>query len=385
SDLTGPFSPLVGAIVTGQEVYWEEVNANGGINGLQVVLEIRDTGYVVDNHVQMYDELKDKVVAFGHSTGSPHTVAINPQLQEDGILAIPLTWYSGWSDPAINSNLLPHGAPYCIEAQNVIGWAVEQNPDLSTLAIVSLPGDYGQDSAAGAKIAAEALGLEIVYDGEATVVPTDEAGLAAAADAIVSANPDMVWITTTPTMFGAIFGQALAKGYQGLWSGAAPTYNPAFVAPDSPIKDVVAATTFWGSYYETWSGTSPGTQEAKALLLERRPDITPFDFYFEGMIEAKIMHEALLKAYENGDLTQAGVLAAAKSLEEVDFNGLAPNETYVGDANSTVQRVMNIIKPDPEGLAAGTSGGTVIVEANYTSANAAAYEFTGACYVLGGG
>jgi ABC-type branched-subunit amino acid transport system substrate-binding protein len=384
SDLTGPFSPLVSAIVTGQEVYWENVNANGGINGLQVILEIRDTGYVVDNHVQMYDELKDKVVAFGHSTGSPHTVAINPMLQEDGILAIPLTWYSGWSDPAINANLLPHGAPYCIEAQNVIGWAVEQNPDMSTLAIVSLPGDYGQDSAAGAKIAAADLGLEIVYDGEGTVVPTDEAGLAAAADAIVNANPDMVWITTTPGMFGAIFGQALAKGYQGMWSGAAPTYNPAFVAPDSAIKDVVAATTFWGSYYETWSGTSAGTQEAKELLMGSRPDTTPFDFYFEGFIEAKILHEALLKAYANGDLTQAGVLAAAKSLEEVDFNGLAPNETYVGDANSIVQRVINIIKPDPEGLAAGTSGGTMLVESNYTSANAAAFEFTGACYVLGG-
>ncbi len=31
------------------------------------------------------------------------------------------------------------------------------------------------------------------------------------------------------------------------------------------------------------------------------------------------------QAYENGDMTQAGVLAAAKSLENVDFNGLAPD------------------------------------------------------------
>ncbi|MBW3667021.1 MAG: ABC transporter substrate-binding protein, partial [Actinobacteria bacterium] len=89
SDLTGVFSSLVQVIVTGHEVYWDNVNANGGINGLMVEVVPVDTGYVVDQHVQRYEELKDEVVAFGHSTGSPHTVAITDQLEADGILAIP--------------------------------------------------------------------------------------------------------------------------------------------------------------------------------------------------------------------------------------------------------------------------------------------------------
>ena len=97
SDLTGPFGPLVSAIVAGQEVYWGNVNANGGIHGLQVDLVVRDTVYDPVNHVQFYEELKDQVVAFGHSTGTPQTLAINEDLQSDGILAIPLTWYSGWT------------------------------------------------------------------------------------------------------------------------------------------------------------------------------------------------------------------------------------------------------------------------------------------------
>jgi ABC-type branched-subunit amino acid transport system substrate-binding protein len=33
SDLTGPFGPLVSAIVAGIRGYWEDVNANGGVNG----------------------------------------------------------------------------------------------------------------------------------------------------------------------------------------------------------------------------------------------------------------------------------------------------------------------------------------------------------------
>ena len=64
-------------IDAGHDVYWQDVNANGGINGLTVNLEVRDTGYVVDTHVQLYEELKSQVVAFGHSTGSPQTMAIN--------------------------------------------------------------------------------------------------------------------------------------------------------------------------------------------------------------------------------------------------------------------------------------------------------------------
>ncbi len=384
SDLTGPFGALVTPIVTGQEVYWDNVNANGGINGLEVKLEVRDTQYVVDNHVQLYEELKDQVAAFGHSTGSPHTVAINEGLQSDGILAIPLTWYSGWSDTNLNSNLLHHGAPYCIEAMNSIGWLKEQMGDgISTIAIVSLPGDFGLDSAEGAKKAAEALGLDVVVDLAGQILPTDEATLTAAADAIVAANPDLVWLTSTPTMYSSIFGQALAGGYQGTWSGGAPGYSPAFVAPDSPIKDAVASSMYFGIYFEPWDGNSAGTQAAKQMLADSGREFTPFDYYLEGFVEAQIMHQVLLAAYAAADMTQGGIVAAAKTLSEVTFDGLAPTESYVGSSNEQVQRAQWMVKPDPEGLVSGANGGTKIVEANYTSDIAANYEFNEACYQLG--
>ncbi len=383
SDLTGPFSSLVQVIVTGHEVYWENVNANGGINGLQVELAVEDTAYVVDNHVQKYEELKDQVVAFGHSTGSPHTVAINSQLQADGILAIPLTWYSGWSDTALNSNLMHHGAPYCIEAMNVIGYLKSQMADISTISIASMGGDYGLDSHAGAVAAAEALGLEVVYDGEGEINVADESTLAAVADEIVQAGADVTWVTTTPTAWSSIFGQALAAGYQGVWSGAAPSYNPAFIAPDSVIKDAVAAQTFWASYYAPWGHESPGTDEARQLLMDSGRVDRPITAYMEGFVEARIMHAALEAAYDAGDLTQAGVLAAAKSLENVSFDGLAPDETYVGTSDEQVQRAMFIWKPDPEALASGEHAGEEILETGYTSDIAAAYEFNEACFQLG--
>jgi ABC-type branched-subunit amino acid transport system substrate-binding protein len=382
SDLSGVFSALVQVIVTGHEAYWENVNANGGIGGLQVELVPVDTAYDPPTHVQRYEELKDEVVAFGHSTGSPHTVAINEQLQADGILAIPLTWYSGWTDPSINSNLMHHGVPYCIEAMNLIGYIQEQNPDVATIAVASNPGDYGLDSANGAMIAAEEAGLEVVYDGSGLINAADEATLTEVANGIASSGADIAFVTTSPGAFGSIFGGALAQGYQGVWSGANPSFNPALVAPDSPIAEPLAASSYWSAYTSVWTSDTPGITEAKELVSDRLPQ--PTSAVFEGFVEAQLMHAALQAAHDAGDLTQAGVLNAAKSLEDVDFNGLAPNETYVGEANEQLQRSSLIFQPDPEGLASGESAGETVLEAEYTSDIAANYEFTEACYTLEG-
>jgi hypothetical protein len=93
------------------------------------------------------------------------------------------------------------------------------------------------------------------------------------------------------------------------------------------------------------------------------------------------MHDALLKAYDNGDMTQAGILAAAKSLDKVEFAGMAPSEKYTGTADEQVQRTNVLFHVSKEDLAAGGSG-TVIVDANYMGETAKAYEFTGACFEL---
>lgn len=381
SDLTGIFSPLVQVIVAGHELYWADVNAKGGINGLQVELVTADTEYLVPTHVQRYEELKDNVVAFGHSTGSPHTVAINADLQADGILAIPLTWYSGWTDPAINANLMHHGINYCMEAHNLLGYMTETMGDaISTVAVVTFPGDYGLDGAIGAIEAAESAGLEVVYDGSGTIIPGDESSETEAANAIVSANPDVVYLVTNPTATASIFGQAIAQGYQGMWTGANPSWNPALLG--SPIGEALAASSVWSGYTAVWSSDAPGVNDAKALIEAAGVLERPTSAIFEGFVEAIILHAALEAAYEAGDMTQAGVLAAAKSLEEVDFNGLAPNESYVGTPNDQLQRSSIIFEPDLEGFLAGESAGESVIVDDFTAQITADYDFTGACYVL---
>ncbi len=344
-------------IVAGQEMYWADVNANGGIGGLQVQVETRDTGYDVDTHVQLYEELKSQVVAFGHSTGSPQTVAINGSLQADGILAIPLTWYSGWSDPAINSNLVPHGVPYCIESMNMIEYLKLQMPDATTIAIASSPGDYGEDSNAGARLAAEALGLEVVYDGTGLINAQDDATLAEVAGGIAGsgAQSGVDHHITDPVRLHLRAGPRRRLHRRSVVRCQSRPGTRHWWRRTQPIKDALAQNFFVSQYYAPWATDTPGNQAVRDLVTAAGAD--PLDYYAEGVIEATILHQALQAAYDAGDMTQAGVLAAAKALESVTFDGLAPDETYVGEPNDRVQRAQFISRPDPAGLAGGTSTG----------------------------
>lgn len=378
SDLSGPFAGLVAAVVAGQEAYWASVNAAGGINGLMVEPIVRDTNYEVPTHIALYEELKEEVVAFGHSTGSPHTVAINDQLQEDGILAIPLTWYSGWTDPALNANLIHHGVPYCIEAMNIIEWLTTQMSDISTIAIASLGGDYGLDSAEGARIAAAELGLEVVYDGAGAITGAED--LKPVSDAIVASGADLVFVTATSGTFGPVYQNAIAQGFDAMaWTGAFPTFSPAYFTSDFAEQFV---SDWYGSVYlRPWGADTPGNAAVRDLMTAAGATQAT-SYYGEGVVEARIIEAALRKAYENGDMTQAGVLAAAKSIENLSFDGLAPDERYTGTANEQLQRVSIIYNTSLEDAAAGGDG-VVMIEEAYTGDLAANFDFQEACFKLG--
>lgn len=382
SDLSGPFAALVGAINAGAEFYWAGVNQSGGIDGWTVEMVVRDTGYDAEAHTQFYEELAQETVMIGQSTGSPQTVGILSNLAEDGVLAIPLTWYSGWTDEELGANLLHHGMPYCIESHNLLGYIMDNN-DVSTLAIASVPGDYGLDAAAGAAQAAAALGYEVVYDGTGAIVPGAEGpeNPDEIANAIIAAEPDVVHITGRSQDTEAIYSAVVGAGVEAIWTGAFPTFSPRFIAPGSPIAEQ-AARDFVLSFYGTpWAAETEGITAFAQQIQEA--GLPASEYYTEGAVEATIIHRVLEAAIANGDLTQAGVLEAGKSLSDVDLGGLGPNETYTGSMNDQLQRVSNIVAPDAEDLASGGTGFSLL-EGAYTHPVVADYDFTGACYSLGG-
>jgi ABC-type branched-subunit amino acid transport system substrate-binding protein len=318
----------------------------------------------------------------GQSTGSPHTAATAEPLVEDDLIAIPLSWYSGWADPTIGQNVFEVQTSYCLESMNGITYMSENFGD--NVAIISFPGEYGQDGAQGAKKAAEALGLNVVYDGEGAVVPgSDQTPVISE---IVDSGADFVWGTINPTTLGEIMGGAVAGGFTGMWSGNSPTYN--FQLLGSDLAPALEQYYVHSTYTALWNtDDTPGMTQVVEQMRERRPDAPVSDVYLIGWINGIIVQTILEQAAANGDMTRAGVVAAANEVT-VDLAGLAPNQTWAGEPNDFIVRESYIYDVDSSLY---TDGGTVsdedagtgfsLIDGPFSSPLAADYDFEGACFV----
>ncbi len=380
ADLSGTFAALTSVIVEGQVVFWDAYNDAGGYKGWTVEPVVLDNAYDVPTHLENYDAFAgdgdESVVMLTNSTGSPHTAAIAEALVEDDLVAIPLSWYSGWTDPTIGQNVLEVQANYCIEAMNGVTYMSETYGN--KMAIASFPGDYGQDGAIGAKIAAEALGLEIVYDGEAAVSPG--ADPTPVVTGIAESGADFVWLTTGPGQTAELVGGAAAAGYTGQWAGNSPAWNPALLG--TGLAEVFDASYTHSTYTVLWGiGDSPGMQDLISTMREYAPDNIADDVYIISWIEGLIAQQVIENAIDNGDISRAGMVASANEIT-VDLQGLAPDQNWGVEPNEAIVRGTFLYDVD---LAAFTPDGTVsdddanrgftLIEGDYVSPTAAAWNY----------
>ncbi len=369
SDLTvGPFAPLAVPITKAQAAFWNRVNKAGGIGGyeIDVTKYVKDNKYNPQTHNEVYKEIKPSILALAQTLGSPTTAAIIDDLKTSNIVAAPASWTSAW---AFEDVILESGANYCVESMNAIDFAKSKNPALKNVMSVHYAGDYGDDAAAGAKYAAEKLSLTY------TDVKTDPGAdkQAAAIAAIVAGKPDLVILTTAPTEAATIIGTAVAQGFRGMVIGTSPTWNPALNA--SAAAPALAAVYFQSGPWQSWGADTAGHKAMRDALT---PTPSPLsDGYTAGWVWSYPLKAALEKAAENKDLTRAGVLAAAKSLTSVDYEGMLPSGSgnYAGGPDKGQVRVSVISKPDK---AAPT--GVTEVQALKAGPTATAFNLTKACY-----
>jgi ABC-type branched-subunit amino acid transport system substrate-binding protein len=366
SDLTeGPFAPLAVPIVAAQEAFWQRVNEEGGIGGydIDVRTNVRDNKYNPEVHNQAYQEIKGEVLALAQTLGSPTTAAILDDMKASDVVAAPAAWTSAYEFEDV---ILESGTNYCFEAMNSVDWAVREF-DAQTVMAVHYPGDYGGDAAAGVDAAAQALGIE--YSGVETGQGTTNQGTAI--QAILTQQPDVVFVTTGPGDAAAIIGQTAAGGFRGTFVGTSPTWNPALL--ESPAAPALKAAYFQSGPWAPFGGDTPGHEAMREALGE----VTPSDGHTAGWIWSYPMKAALEAAVDNGDLTRAGLLEAVKGLETVDYEGMLPEAAgnYAGEPGEAAFRQSVISKVD-EAAPTGVS----VVEEFFASEAVEAYDFSGPCF-----
>lgn len=369
SDLTvGPFAALAVPITDAQKAFWKRVNEDGGIGGYDVdVTEyVRDNQYNPEVHNQVYQEIKGDVLALAQTLGSPTTAAIIEDLKTNNIVSVPASWTSAWEFEQV---ILESGGPYCTESMNAVDFAVERDGEVKSIMAVGFPGDYGEDGAAGAKIAAEAHGADFTFVEQ---TPLGLGGTTTSAvDQIVKEDPDLVILTLAPGETGEIVGGAAARGYKGQFIGNGPAWNPALL--DSPAAEAIKAQFLQVGPWASFDADTPGHEAMREAL----GDVEPNDGYTSGWAWSYPLKAALEAAAENGDLTRQGLFDAVESLENVDYEGMLPDGAgnFTGDPTEQVAR-QSVISEPSEDAAAGMS----VVQEFFEGPTVKDYEFEGPCF-----
>lgn len=367
SDLTGAFKGVGVPLTAGGAAFWKYVNENGGVGDYEVnVTEyVRDNAYNPETHQQVYSEIKDDILAVSQSLGTVATEAMLQDADAEELLVVPATLGSNWY---FEDRVLELGTSYCAEAMNAVDYGVDEL-DADSIAAVHFPGDYGDDAMVGARIAAEERGVEF------TAIQTGPGAdqQAAAVKSVLDSGADLVVIATGPLETAAVVGGAVQAGFKGKFIGSLPTWNGALL--QSPAGPALQASFQWATSFPLWDTDSAGFEAMRAAAGTE----TPNDYFAIGWSGGYVLKAVLEQAIENDDLTRAGLLEAATSLDgNIESEGMLPEGSgnYAGDANDAAIRTTQLGVPQ-----AGTSTGIGPSVDFFTGPTAEGYDFQEACFL----
>jgi len=291
--LSGPLGPQTIEYTVGSNLYFDAINASGGIHGRKLVYKPVDDGFDVKRTVENTRKMvqDDRVFLIYNSTGTANTAAILPMLTENKTIIFgPVTGASTFRDN-YNRFLFNVRASYAHEAQRI----VQQQLSIGITKVVMVYQDDGFGNAlmAEVKSAAELRKLDpplfVKIDPKAP-------DFQAAAAAVVKADPQAVVMGTAGLTFTG-FVKALNA------TAARPVvYGFSVVSTDMLKRELGAAARgiVLAQIMPSLRNPSvPVVQEYLRLLKGKSADAKPSTAQFEGFIHAKVLVEGLKRAGKN--------------------------------------------------------------------------------------
>jgi ABC-type branched-subunit amino acid transport system substrate-binding protein len=351
--LSGPVAAPIGKPLTrGIEVFFDDINANGGIDGYKVNLVEKDSQYDPQQQVVQYNAIRSQVLMLAESLGTETTFAIKDLANKDNMLVGAATLSSAL---ARETHLILLGTPYRLQVENAFDYVVNKlGVKAPKVGIIYQNDDYGQDGLTGYKEAVTAYGLQDVGQQPFTLSAAD---VSAQVLAMKAAGAQYVFLTSTPGDTPKFLAEAFKDSYHPQWILQSPAFLTALVA--SPQLAPLFKGVWLVGQGATWGDTSqPGMAQMMQDIQKyaTTPPQGP-DGYFEfGYTEAKIVYAILKKAADSGDLTRAGVYNAYKTIGTVDLGGLYPKAVYgsSGNPNDRVPTRDNVVYTlDPTAASTG--------------------------------
>ena len=309
--LSGPAQQLGLDMRQGASLYFNLVNAQGGVNGRKIVLKTLDDGYestrAAENTRKLINE--EKVFALFGYVGTPTSQASLPIFTEARVPFVgPFTGAELLRNP-VNPYVFNVRASYFDETEAIVQHLTAMS--VNRIAVFYQNDAYGQAGLAGVERALKKRNLEVVAKG---TVERNTVEVKKAIEDINKAAPQAV------VMIGAYKGcAAFIRDMKK--AGANPTFwNVSFVGSKALAKELDKE----GRGVQIsqvvpfpWDGSVPVVREYQKLMAEAKAE--PGFGTLEGFIAAKVMVEGLRRAGKN--LTRENFIRAMESIQDYDVGG----------------------------------------------------------------
>jgi branched-chain amino acid transport system substrate-binding protein len=334
--LTGPLADLGRAISTGSKVYFDALNAKGGIKGRQVKLITLDDGYDVKRSQDNIKTLMTERGFMGFFTvmGTPMIEAALPVIKESGtMLFAPFTGALSARPKDVRSVLVIR-ASYPEEATQLVKHLATIG--IKKIAVVTQNNSFGNEVLAGTLAAMDKLNFKPVVQSK---VQNDGSDAGTAADKTTAGQPEAVIIGLAgkPALE---FIKAVRSRQRGLQLfalsilGAAGTIKAMGVDGEGvtltqvvpmPTRDSIAV-----------------VREFRQAFAAAKTDVEPSHLALEGYLNAKAF--AQIASRINGPINGKSVTEAAWATKRLDLGGYEIGFTEPGNSASRFVELTMISK-----------------------------------------
>jgi ABC-type branched-subunit amino acid transport system substrate-binding protein len=310
---SGPSAELGQQYHLGAKLYFDRLNASGGIDGRKIELRKLDDGYEPERCAANTKQfISDGVFALFGYAGTPTTAAALPLATEAKLpLFAPLTGAQSLRDP-YNRQIVHVRASYADETAAIVKQTVSMG--IKRVAVFHQNDGYGQAGFEGTSRALATHKLEPVAVGTVERNSTD---VATALAAILPKNPEAIVQVGTYKACAVFVRLARKAGFMGTF------YNVSFVGTQA-LMDELGAVAAGVSVAQVmpypYSPVTPLSGDyLAALKSEDARGQSPNYTSMEGYVAARVFTEAVRRAGKA--LTRDGLLNAIAGMTAFNLGG----------------------------------------------------------------
>ena len=310
---TGPAAQLGIQFNRGANVWFDQLNAQGGVAGRKIELRKMDDGYEPERCAANTRKLIDEEVfaLFGY-IGTPTSLAAVPLAKKEQVPFIaPFTGAMSLRDP-FSKYVFHMRASYNDETALIVKQMTTL--DLKKVAVFYQNDAYGKAGLDGVILALSALNLKPVAQ---ATVERNTVEVDAAVKALVAAAPDAIVQVSAYKSCAAFIRAARKAGYGGTF------YNVSFVGTQALADELgkdgagVVVTQVVPSPY---NAARPIAREFVEAVKKAGGDAQANFSSMEGYLAAKVFTEGLRRA---SSPTRDGLIAGLESMSDQSFGGFA--------------------------------------------------------------